>query len=117
MWARPVCHPAWDGLGLAGGVVFSELSKMLIKSTPERTLLCGDAGSPQARLFRGAEMLRTGVIRHFNCDFAVCYTQVVRLASTDAFPVVGGDAQAERTARPSRAPWLDGPDVWYLPPQ
>ena len=42
------------------------------------------------RLSAGVEMLRTGVIRHFDCHFTVCDTQVIVRTSTDAFPVVGG---------------------------
>jgi hypothetical protein len=49
-------------------------------------------------------MLRTDVIRRFECHFTVCYTQVIRLSSADVSPVVAADARAERTgARPSRA--------------
>ena len=55
------------------------------KRTPGRTLLHG-----LIRLSAGVEMPRTGVIRHFDCHFTVCYTQVIVRTSTDAFPVVGG---------------------------
>ena len=48
----------------------------------------GDSCSPQARP-RGAQMLRTGVIRHFEITLRLA-TPDIRLASTDAFTVVGG---------------------------
>ena len=39
---------------------------------------------------RTERTLLYGGIRHFDCHFTVCYTQVIMPASTDAFPVVGG---------------------------
>ena len=49
-----------------------------------------DFSSPQARPRRAAGMLRTVVIRHFECHFTVCYTQVIMPARADAFPVGSG---------------------------
>ena len=42
------------------------------------------------RALAGAGILRTGVIRHFDCHFTVCYTQVIMPARADAFPVGSG---------------------------
>ena len=56
------------------------------------------AGAPS----RGAGMLRTGVIRHFDVTLRFA-TPDIRLASADAFAVVGGEARVERMgARPNR---------------
>jgi hypothetical protein len=72
---RPVirrrCHLAWDGLGLvSGGVVFSKLSKLLNQEDAlSEPCLRGDLCSPQARPSRGAGMLRTDMIRYFDCGF------------------------------------------------
>ena len=75
---------------LSGGVVFPELSKLLRQ---EHAL-----GAPcldtvilalRRRALAGAGMLRTGVIRHFEITLRLA-TPDIRLASADAFAVVGG---------------------------
>ena len=67
-------------------------------------LSAGASSRGALRLAGTGGMLRTGVIRHFDRHFTVCYTEAIRLASADTFPVVGGNARAERTnARPNRA--------------
>src|ERR1700722_18318002 len=88
---RRPCPLAWGGLGLvSGGVVFPELSKLL---NQERAL-----GAPcldtvilalRRRALAGGGILRTDVIRHFGITLRLA-TPDIRLASADAFPVVGG---------------------------
>jgi hypothetical protein len=83
---------------------FPNCQNFSIKRTPERTLLAAVIRLSAAAPSRGAGMLRTDIIRHFDRHFTVCYTEAIRLASADTVPVVGGNARAERTnARPSRA--------------
>jgi hypothetical protein len=61
-----------------------------------------DSRSPQARP-RGARVLRTGVIRHFDITLRLA-TPDIRLTSADAFAVVGGGCTVNHMgARPNRA--------------
>ena len=88
---RRPCPLAWGGLGLvSGGVVFPELSKLL---NQEDAL-----GAPyldtvilalRRRALAGAGILRIGVIRHFGVTLRLAAPDI-RLASADAFAVVGG---------------------------
>jgi hypothetical protein len=69
------------------------------------------AGAPS----RGSGMLRTSVIRHFDVTLRFA-TPDIRLASADAFAVVGGGcggqgAPVQGQTGPS---WQDGADVWIL---
>jgi len=76
-----------------------------------------DSCSPQARP-RGAQMLRTGVIRHFEITLRLA-TPDIRLASSDAFTVVGGGCTGRAhgcKAKQGRR-GKDGADVWLLVPQ
>ena len=112
---RPVCLASVSsGLGwpvLSGGVVFSKLSKLLNQEAAlSGPWLRGDFGSPQARPC-GAQDAAESVIRHFDCHITVCDTRVIRLASADAFPVVGGRCtgrvrrcKAKQSRRGKRAP-------------
>jgi hypothetical protein len=66
----PVCHPAsvssgpgWPGL--SGGVAFPKLSKLLNQEDALSAPCLRELCSPPAAPSRGAAMLRTGVIRHF----------------------------------------------------
>ena len=122
---RPVCHPASVSSGwgqpraVSGGVVFPELSKMLHQEDAlgapclDTVIAC----SPQARP-RGARVLRTGVIRHFDVTLRLA-TPDIRLASADAFAVVGGGCTGRAhgcKAKQGRR-GKDGADVWLLVPQ
>jgi hypothetical protein len=72
------------------------------------------AGAPS----RGAGMLRTGVIRHFDVTLRFA-TPDIRLASADAFAVVGGGCTGKAhgcKAKQGRR-GKDGADVWFLLPQ
>ena len=72
------------------------------------------AGAPS----RGAGMLRTGVIRHFDVTLRLA-TPDIRLASADAFAVVGGGCTGKAhgcKAKQGRR-GKDGADVWFLLPQ
>ena len=64
-------------------------------------------------------MLRTGVIRHFDCHFSGCYTEVIMLASADAFPVVGGrcTGRAHRCNAKQGRRGKTAPTFGYLIPQ
>src|SRR6202041_1991939 len=67
---------------------------------------------------RGAGMLRTGVIRHFDVTLRFA-TPDIRLASADAFAVVGGGCTGRAhgcKAKQGRR-GKDGADVWLLVPQ
>jgi hypothetical protein len=69
------------------------------------------AGAPS----RGAGMLRTGVIRHFDVTLRFA-TPDIRLASADAFAVVGGECTGRAhgcKAKQGRRD-KDGADVWFL---
>lgn len=63
--------------------MFLKLSKLLIKRTPERTLLMRrfllSAGTPS----QAARMLRKDVILHCDVTFIVRYTRVIMLTSAD----------------------------------
>jgi hypothetical protein len=85
--------------------MFPRLSKLLSQEDALGTpWLRGKFCSQQAASSRGAPMLRTGVIRHFDVTFTVCYTRVTMLVSADVYPVVVADARAEcAVARPSSA--------------
>jgi hypothetical protein len=117
---RHPCPMAGDSLGmLSGGVVFPELSKLLRQ---EHAL-----GAPcldtvilalRRRALAGAGMLRTGVIRHFEITLRLA-TPDIRLASADAFAVVGGGCTGRAhgcKAKQGRRD-RDGADVWVLVPQ
>jgi hypothetical protein len=117
---RHPCPLAGDSLGmLSGGVVFPELSKLLRQ---EHAL-----GAPcldtvilalRRRALAGAGMLRTGVIRHFEITLRLA-TPDIRLASADAFAVVGGGCTGRAhgcKAKQGRRD-RDGADVWVLVPQ
>ena len=71
------------------------------------------AGAPS----RGAGMLRTGVIRHFDITVRLAAPDI-RLASADAFAVVGGGctgrAHGCKAKQGGRS--KDGADVWLLLP-
>src|ERR1700722_19510791 len=72
------------------------------------------AGAPS----RGAGMLRTGVIRYFEITLRLA-TPDIRLASADAFAVVGGGGTGRAhgcKAKQGRRD-KDGADVWVLVPQ
>jgi hypothetical protein len=94
------------------GVVFSKLSKLLNQENALSApcLPHFDFCSPQAP-GRGAEMLRTGVIRRFRCHISICYTRVTTPTSAMPSRWLAADARVERAgARPSRAvvirrPW------------
>jgi hypothetical protein len=63
-WPRPV----------PGGVVFSELSKLLNQEDAlSAPCLWGDSALHR-RALAGAEVLRTGGTRYFDVMFVVCYT-------------------------------------------
>ena len=67
---------------------------------------------------RGAGMLRTGVIRHFDITLRLA-TPDIRLASADAFAVVDGGCTGRAhgcKAKQGRRD-EDGADVWFLVPQ
>ena len=70
------------------------------------------------RALAGAGMLRTGVIRHFEITLRLA-TPDIRLASADAFAVVGGGctgrAQGCKAKQGRRGE--DGADMWLLVPQ
>jgi hypothetical protein len=104
---------------LSGWVVFPKLSKLL---NQEDAL-----GAPcldtvilalRRRAPRGARMLRTGVIRYFDITLRLA-TPDIRLASADAFAVMGGGCTGRahgckaKQGRRSK----DGADVWLLVPQ
>ena len=78
----------------------------------------GDCCSPQARPRGGAGMLRTGVIRHFEITLRLA-TPEIRLASADAFAVVGGGCtgRAHGCKAKQGHRGKDGADVWLLVPQ
>jgi hypothetical protein len=115
---RRPCPLAGDSLGIvSGGVVFPELSKLLHQ---EHAL-----GAPcldtvivalRRRALAGSRMLRTGLI-HFEITLRLA-TPDIRLASTDAFAVVGGGCTGRahgckaKQGRRSK----DGADVWVLVP-
>ena len=64
---------------------------------------------------RGAGMLRTGVIRHFDITLRLA-TPDIRPASADAFAVVGGGCTGRAhgcKAKQGRR-GKDGADVWFL---
>jgi hypothetical protein len=89
---RRPCPLAGDSLGLvSGGVVFPELSKLLHQEDAlgAPCLDTQDSCSPQARPRGTGGMLRTGVNRHFDITLRLA-TPDIRLASADAFAVVGG---------------------------
>ena len=117
---RRPCPLAGDSLGLvSGGVVFLGLSKLL---NQEDAL-----GAPcldtvilalHSRVLAGRRMLRTGVIRHFDITLRLA-TPDIRLASADAFAVVGGGCTGRAhgcKAKQGRR-GKDGADVWLLVPQ
>jgi hypothetical protein len=62
----PLCHGlGWPGL--SGGAAFLKLSKLLNQEDAlSAPCLRGEFCSPQAAPSRGAGMLRTGIIRHFD---------------------------------------------------
>jgi hypothetical protein len=121
---RRPCPLAWRGLGLlSGGVVFLELSKLLhqedalgapcldtvILALRRRAL----AGAP--RLAGTGGILRTGVIRYFGVTLRLA-TPDIRLASADAFAVVGGGCTGRAhgcKAKQGRR-GKDGADIWIL---
>jgi hypothetical protein len=117
---RRPCPLAGRGLGLvSGGVVFPELSKLL---SQENAL-----GAPcldtvilalRRRALAGRRMLRTGVIRYFDISLRLA-TPDIRLASADAFAVVGGGCtgRAHGCKAKQGRPGKDGADVWFLIPQ
>ena len=74
------------------------------------------AGAP--RLAGTGGMLRTGIIRHFEIALRLA-TPDIRLASADAFAVVGGGCTGRAhgcKAKQGRR-GKDGADVWFLLPQ
>jgi hypothetical protein len=112
---RRLCPLAGDSLG----VVFLRLSKVLhqedaLGAPCLDTVMLLSAGAPS----RGAGMLRTGVIRHFDVTLRLA-TPGVRLASAEAFAVVGGRctgrAHGCKAKQGSRG--KDCADVWFLLPQ
>jgi hypothetical protein len=111
---------AWGGLGLvSGGVVFPELSKLL-NQEDALGAPCLDTGilALRRRALAGAGILRTGVIRHFGVTLRLA-TPDIRLASADAFAVVGGGCTGKAhgcKAKQGRR-GKDGADVWFLLPQ
>ena len=99
--------------------MFPELSKMLHQE--------GALGAPCLnaailalcrRTLAGAGLLQTGVIRHFGVTLRLA-TPDIRLASADAFAVVGGGCTGRahgckaKQGRRSK----DGADVWFLLPK
>ena len=84
---RRPCPLAWGGLGMvSGGVVFPGLSKLL-QSEDALGVPCLD--TVMVALAAGPRGAGKGVIRRF--DFTLRFaTPDIRLASADAFAVVGG---------------------------
>jgi hypothetical protein len=112
---RP-CPLAGDSLGLvSGGVVFPKLSKLLHQ---EDALGAPCLDTVILALRRGAGMLRTGVIRYFDITLRLA-TPDIRLASPDAFAVVGGGCtgRAHGCKAKQGHRGKDGADVWLLVPQ
>ena len=88
---RRPCPLAGDSLGLvSGGVVFLGLSKLL-NQEDALGAPCLDTVmvARHSRVLAGRRILRTGVIRHFDITLRFA-TPDIRLASADAFAVVGG---------------------------
>jgi len=109
-YRRTSRHPASVSSGLRrpglSGVVLSSCQNCSIKRThwahPARALFLLPAGASS----RSVEMLRTNLTGYFDCHFTVCYTQVIMLASTDAFPggwrqMHGQSAPVQGQAEPS----------------
>jgi hypothetical protein len=75
---------------ISRGVVFSKLSILLNQenalSAPWSRESLPSADAPS----RGAGVLRTGVIRHFDVPLLFAITQVIMQGSAEAFLVVGG---------------------------
>jgi hypothetical protein len=124
----------WDSLGLvSGGVVFLGLSKLLnqedalgvpcldtvILALRRRALVGRPRLAPRHAGAGGTGgVLRTGFIRHFDVTLRFA-TPDIRLASTDAFAVVGGGCTGRAhgcKAKQGRR-GKDGADVWLLVPQ
>ena len=105
--------------GHAAGVVFSKLSKLLNQEDALSALcLRGEFCSPQVAPSRGAGMLRTGVIRHFDVTFLFVTPESSWLQAL--MPprwwrrMRGQSAPMQGQAEPS---WQNGSDVWILSPQ
>ena len=117
---RRPCPLAGIASGWCPVGVFLELSKLLRQEDAlgAPCLDTQDSCSPQARPRGTGGMLRTGVNRHFDITLRLA-TPDIRLASADAFAVVGGGCTGRahgckaKQGRRSK----DGADVWFLVPQ
>jgi hypothetical protein len=109
---------AGDSLGLvSGGVVFPELSKLL-RQEDALGAPCLDTVVLALRRRALAGQRRTGVIRYFDVTLRLA-TPDIRLASADAFTVVGGGCTGRAhgcKAKQGRR-GKDGADMWVLLPQ
>ena len=109
--------PNFAPQGGFGGLVFAKLSKLLNQENALSApcLPHFDFCSPQAP-GRGAEMLRTGVIRRFRCHISICYTRVNHADKRDALQVVGGrcTGRARRCKAKQGRPDKNGAGVWIL---
>ena len=80
---------------LSSGLVWPGLSRGVFPKLSKTAQSRGRLGAPAY----AAPVLRTGVIRHFEVTFIVCFTQVIRPAGADVSLAVGGSARAERTVQ------------------
>jgi hypothetical protein len=115
---RRPCPLAGVSVGLvSGGVVFLRLSKLLHQEDA-LGVPCLDTVIVALRRRALSGLLRTGVIRYFDITLRLA-TPDIRLASADAFAVVGGGCTGRAQGCKAKQGRLDkdGADVWLLVPQ